>query len=103
MYFEGWMTGDTTKIGRAMHTTCHLKYFRDGKFSDINRKDYLSLFTPKPKDAGTHREIERIDITQNIASVRALIYTATHKFTDYFNLIKIDGLWYIVDKVSERE
>lgn len=29
LYFEGWMTGDTAKIGKAMHTTCHLKFFRD--------------------------------------------------------------------------
>ena len=46
LYFEGWMTGDTAKIGKAMHATCHLKYFRDSTFSDISRADYLSRFKP---------------------------------------------------------
>lgn len=102
LYFEGWMTGDTSKIGKAMHSTCHLKFYRDGKFNDISRIEYLSRFKPKLKDANTSGRIISIDITSNIASVKCEIETDKAIFTDYFNLIRIEDTWTITDKVSIR-
>lgn len=99
-YFEGWGTGDTAKIGKAMHSTCHLKFFRDGKFTDITRADYLSRFKPRTKPDSLITRIVAIDITGNIANVKTEIITATAIFTDYFNMIKIDEQWFIVDKIS---
>lgn len=56
LYFDGWATGDTTKVGKAMHASCHLKNYRDGKFIDYTRKQYLSLFKPhaRPKNLITN-------------------------------------------------
>lgn len=102
LYFEGWMTGDTAKIGQAMHATCHLKFFRDNTFSDISRADYLSRFKPRPKEAGTEGRMISLDITGNIASAKCEIETPKALFTDYFNLIKTNEGWFIVDKVSTR-
>ncbi|MCE2996687.1 MAG: nuclear transport factor 2 family protein [Cyclobacteriaceae bacterium] len=51
-YFDGWATGDSTKVGRAMHRTCHLKNFRDGKFIDLNRTQYLSGFRLRQRPIG---------------------------------------------------
>jgi aldose sugar dehydrogenase len=102
LYFEGWMTGDTTKIGKAMHATCHLKYYRDNKFSDISRADYLSRFKPKAKEAGSSGRIVLLDITENIASAKCEIETAKALYTDYFNLIRVDERWFIMDKISTR-
>lgn len=99
-YFEGWMTGDTAKVGRAMHATCHLKYFRDSTFADISRADYLSRFKPRAKDPGTSGRILSIDVTGNIASAKCELETPKLLFTDYFNLIKTGEGWFIVDKVS---
>ena len=102
LYFEGWMTGDTTKIGKAMHATCHLKFFRDSTFSDISRADYLSRFKPRAKEVGTEGRIVSLDITGNIASAKCELETPKALFTDYFNLIKTNDGWFIVDKVSTR-
>lgn len=101
-YFEGWMTGDTAKVGRAMHPTCHLKYYRDGEFGDISRNDYLARFKPRPKEAGTTGRILSLDITGNIASAKCEIETPKAVFVDYFNLIKTHEGWFVVDKVSTR-
>lgn len=101
-YFEGWGTGDTTKLGMAMHSTCHLKFFRDGKFTDITRTDYLSRFKPRARPDSLITRIAAIDITGNIAAVKAEITTVTDIFTDYFNMIKTDEQWFIVDKISTR-
>lgn len=101
LYFDGWATGDTTKLGKAMHYTCHLKNFRDGKFIDFTRQDYLSRFKPRERDKDLLTHIVTIDITNNlIAGAKVEISTSTHKFTDYFNLIKTNEGWFIVDKIS---
>ncbi len=101
-YFDGWATGDSTKVGRAMHSTCHLKFFRDGKFSDITRADYLSRFKLHARPDSLITRIASIDLTGNIASVKAEIITATDIFTDYFNMIKTNEGWFITDKISTR-
>lgn len=102
-YFDGWATGDTGKIGRAMHTTCHLKSFRDGKFNDMSRSEYLSRFKPRPRPEGLSTRIVAVDITENIASAKTEIDTGKDVFTDYFNLIKTDEGWFIVDKIATRK
>jgi glucose/arabinose dehydrogenase len=100
IYFEGWATGDTTKLGRAMHYSCHLKFFRDGKFTMMDRAKYLGLHQLHPRNKDLITQIVDLDITGNTASAKAEITTAHGKFTDYFNLMKADERWFIVDKVS---
>lgn len=102
-YFEGWATGDTGKLGKAMHSTCHLKSFRDGKFNDIPRAEYLSRFKPRPRPDGLTTRIVALDITENIASAKTEIDTGKDVFTDYFNLIKTNDGWFIVDKIAVRK
>lgn len=102
-YFDGWATGDTTKIGKAMHTTSHLKFYRENVFTDMSRNEYLSRFKPKERLATLITRIVSLDITENIASAKTEIVTEKDIFTDYFNLIRTNEGWFIVDKVSVRK
>ncbi len=104
-YFEGWATSDTTKIGKAMHSSCQLKFFRDGQFTNLSRAEYLGRFKPeiKPWPAGLTTRIVSLDITENIASAKTEIDTGKDVFTDYFNLIKTNEGWFIVDKIAVRK
>jgi len=103
LYFDGWATGDTTKLGRAMHATCQLKNVRDGNVVIIDRAKYLSLSNrPHPRNKELITQIVQLDITGQIGSAKAEIITATDKFTDYFNLMKTNAGWFIVDKISTR-
>jgi aldose sugar dehydrogenase len=70
LYFDGWATGDTTKVGKAMHSTCHLKFFRDGKFTDMDRGTYLSRFKLRERDKDLITQIVLLDITVDKVSVR---------------------------------
>ena len=99
-YFEGWLTGDTTLIGSAMHPTCYLKFFPRGSFGMRTRAQYLSGFKPRPKLEGAEGRIISIDITRNAASAKVELETLDRLFTDYFNLMRIDDRWYIMDKIS---
>ncbi|QHS61527.1 serine hydrolase [Chitinophaga agri] len=102
LYFDGWATGDTVKVRQAMHASCHLKNYRDGKFTDYTRNQYLSLFKPHPRPQNLQTRIVSIDITNNMGSAKIEINTGKDLFTDYFNLMKTDEGWVIADKVSTR-
>ena len=101
-YFDGWGTGDSTKVGKAMHRSCHLKNFREGKFIDLNRTQYLSGFRLRQRPAGLITRIVSLDITAGIGAAKTEIVTDRDTFTDYFNLMKIDQQWFIVDKIATR-
>lgn len=97
-YFEGWMTGDTTLLGKAMHATCQLKNVKDNKVLEFDRATYLGFFKPRPRRENSGGKIIEIDVTGNIASAKLEIETPQRLYTDYFNLMKIKDRWYIVDK-----
>ena len=100
IYFDGWMTGDTLKIGKVMHNTCNLKTVKDNEVIVIDRKSYLSRFKLRPKLENSFGKIISIDITGRIASAKCEIEIPERIFTDYFNMIKLNDEWYIVDKIS---
>ncbi len=99
-YFDGWMTGDTLKLGKAMHSSCNLKIIKDNTVLVIDRKTYLSRFKLHPKTPNTEGKIIDINITKNIASAKCEIQTPERLFVDYFNMMKLNKEWYIVDKIS---
>ena len=99
-YFDGWLTGDTTLIGSAMHSTCNLKFVRDGKVDRRNRERYLSAFKPRPRLENAEGRILSINITRTAAAAKIELETEKRLFTDYFNLLKEGDRWYITDKVS---
>ncbi|MEM9545970.1 MAG: nuclear transport factor 2 family protein [Bacteroidota bacterium] len=100
MYFDGWLTGDTTLIGTAMHSTCKLKTLKNEKVAIYDRSTYLSFFEPRPKLENAEGRILTIDITGPAASAKVELETAERLFTDYFNLLKEKDRWYIMDKIS---
>jgi Putative lumazine-binding len=99
-YFDGWMTGDTLKLGKVMHASCHLKFMKDNELQVLNKNTYLSRFKLRTKLENAEGRIVAIDITRNIASAKCEIETPERLFTDYFNMMKINEAWYIVDKIS---
>ncbi len=101
-YFDGWATGDTTKLGGAMHTSCYLKNYNNGKFVTFTRNQYLSLFKLHERTKNLKTHIVSIDITNNMGSAKVEISTERDLFTDYFNLMKTNEGWFIADKVSTR-
>lgn len=102
LYLDGWATGDTNKVGRAMHASCRLKNYNNGKFTEFSRSTYLGLFKPHERPRGLDTRIVSVDITNNMGSAKVEISTAKDLFTDYFNLMKTDEGWYIADKISTR-
>lgn len=104
-YFEGWKAGDTTKLGAVMHSSCQLKNYNEAenRFTQFSRNVYLGFFKPREPHPQTRGRIVSVDVTGYIASAKIEIITAWEVYTDLFNLMRMDGRWYIVDKVSLRQ
>jgi len=102
-YFDGWATGDTVKLGKAMHESCYLKNYREGKFTLFSKAQYLNLFKPHQRPANLATRVVSVDITDNMGSAKVEISTEKDLFTDYFNLMKTNEGWFIADKVSTRK
>jgi len=100
MYFEGWLTGDSNLLGKAMHSTCQLKNIKEDDVIIIDRPTYLGFFSPRPRRKNAGGKILNIDITGPIGSAKIELETQERLYTDYFNLMKVDGEWFIVDKIS---
>jgi aldose sugar dehydrogenase len=69
----------------------------------MSRFDYLSRFKTRERDKNLVTRIVLIDVTDNIASAKTEIDTGKDVFTDYFNLVKTNEGWFIVDKISSRK
>ncbi len=103
LYIEGQATGDSVKVGQSFHDSWQLKVFRDNKFTAIPKSKYLVGY--KKRDAKPNNWSGRtvfIDISKDIAVAKVEISNSSALFTDYFNLLKTNQGWLIVDKISSR-
>jgi aldose sugar dehydrogenase len=100
LYIDGQATGDTVKVGKAMHASSKLKVYRNGQFSEIPKNEYLVGWTVHEKFKTFKANIVYIDITNNMGSAKVEINNSRSLFTDYFTLMKTDEGWFIADKVS---
>jgi glucose/arabinose dehydrogenase len=100
LYIDGQATGDTVKVGQAMHASSNLKVYRDGKFDKIPKSQYLVGWTKHEKTATFNACIVSIDITNNMGSAKVEFNNSRSLYTDYFTLMKTNKGWFIADKVS---
>lgn len=102
LYLDGQATGDSVKIAKSFHNSWQLKYYRDNKFNIVTKSQYIVGYKKHDKPANWSGSIVLIDITNDVAVAKVEISTSKLLFTDYFNLMKINQDWFIVDKISTR-
>lgn len=103
LYIDGQATSDSIKVSQSFHESWQLKIFIDNEFKIIPKSKYLVGYKKrdtKPKNWSAR--IVFIDVSHNIAVAKVEISTSKLLFTDYFNLLKINNEWLIVDKISTR-
>jgi hypothetical protein len=86
---------------QAFLPTAHIEGIREGKFTSWSLDEYCALFTgvPAADEATRQRRIDSIDVSGMAANAKATLVHGAVTFTDYFVLLKIDGLWKIANKV----
>ena len=105
-YHEGHVKNDPEAFLQILHP--EWRFFRidaEGKLAIQDRDAYVSGYDPDragpPLDWET--EIHSVDVTGNFASVKLRIECSLIKCIDYFNMMKLDGRWWIVHKISHGE
>ena len=100
-YLRGHATGDPAEMRRAFLPTAHIEGLRDGKFVSWTAEEYSSRFTGKPAadEAARKRTIDSVHVMGTAAMAQATLVHGATTFTDYFVLLKVDGVWKIANKV----
>lgn len=99
-YLQAQTTGNPELITKAFHKDARIMSFRDGKITDLSVEEFTARFTGKTAadEAERKRIVETLDVTGNAASAKIVLDYPNVKFTDYMNLLKINGEWKIVNK-----
>ena len=103
-YLDGLYEGDADKLASVFHDTSALTYEQDGKLVVLPREQWLKWVRerPKPKDKGLARDDVILMVDQSgptTAFVKVKCQIPPRFFTDYLNLLKIDGRWVVAQKV----
>ena len=102
-YHEGHVQYKPELYDELFHEKCKFFFYnREGEFQIVDKEIYKSWYHPDEKEEGLkwNTEILNIDITEHNAAVKLKIGNQTVEFTDYFNMMKIDGKWSLVNKIS---
>ncbi len=107
-YFDGLYEGNAEKLASVFHDTSALTYEQDGKLVVLPRDAWLTAVRARPsaKSKNLARDDAILSIDQSgptTAFVKVKCQIPPRYFTDYLNLLKIDGTWRVVQKIFATE
>jgi hypothetical protein len=103
-YFDGLYEGDADKLASIFHPTSALSYEQDGQLQVLPLAQWLKAVRerPSPRAKGLARDDAILLIDQSgptTALVKVRCQIPPRYFTDYLNLLKVDGRWQVAQKV----
>lgn len=103
-YLDGLYEGDADKLAQVFHPTSALTWEEKGEVKIWPREEWLQAVRarPSPRAKGLARDDEILSIDQSspgTAFVKLRCQIPPRYFTDYLNLIKVEGRWQIVQKI----
>ena len=101
-YHEGHAKHDYKYYEGILHDDWKFFMFNQDQGIDIiDKEKYCSWYDPKDYDENVNWETEilYVDITGNVGSAKIRLECERVQYIDYFNLLKLDGKWWIVHKV----
>jgi len=104
-YHEGHVKSDPELYKKILHDEWKFFLFdEDNQLWIVDKDEYLSWYNPEKvnKDLNWKTKFYYIDITRNIAAVKLKIECEEVSYIDYFNLMKINGKWWIMHKISHK-
>lgn len=104
-YLHGLKFNDTVSLHEAFWPEARLFFIgRDGNMSELTQAKWYGMFARSAgkEEAGTLR-ITSVDVTNDAASVKVVEDYPGSRYTDYLNLLRIKGRWWIVNKIYTVE
>lgn len=104
-YIKGHATGDGKLIAAAFHKDALLTGPGGGNVFSMKASSYAAGFSGKPEadEAQRKRSYELLSVSGDAAVVVVILDYPKVKFTDYMNLIRVNGKWAIAAKNFNRE
>jgi len=103
-YHEGHVKADSNLYEQVLHDEWKFFMFDEQeKLKIVDKKEYYSWYDPQNVDPKLQWKTEffYVDVYKNNAQVKISIENQNVKYLDFFNLMKIDGIWWIVHKISQ--
>lgn len=101
-YLEGRPVKDIERLRRAFHPDAYIRAVMDGKLAQWTVPQYLEAVEKAPLQE-CQPEILSFSWDGDTASAHVQLTFPTFRFIDRFNLVKLDGKWLLMDKVSYRQ
>ena len=108
-FFEGFDTLNVDKMLQSFHPSASLFSINDGFLNENPVLNWKHSFSHAKNDPNhpfvkenSKKDIKYIDISGNVAACKVEYSFTDFKFFDYYNLVKIDGSWLIVNKTFVR-
>ncbi len=103
-YFRGVDEHDAEALAEAFHPEAQLEASL-GRYWEQPFEEWRNFTNrPVPSDADQRRNtILSIDIAGDAAVVKTELVWPTVRYVDYLSLLRIDGRWWIVNKIWHQE
>lgn len=107
-YFDGLYDGDADKLARVFHETASLSWAQEGRLESMSLATWLASVRARPsaRSKGLARDDAILLLDQSgpaSAFVKVKCQIPPLYFTDYLNLLKVDGRWVVAQKVFATE
>jgi len=104
-YHNGHALYDPELYRKILHPEWKYFLLEDDKLKVVDREEFCTWYAPEKLDPDLEWETEfySIDVTGSQAAVKLRIENQNVKYIDYLNLMKIDGKWWIVHKLSHDQ
>lgn len=107
-YFSGFYEGDVETLEKIFHPSAHLYAATEGPLTDRDMEQVYEGVRSRQSSAS--RGFERFDRILSIdqsgpeaAVAKVQIALGDQLYTDFLNLLKLDGRWQIISKVYTGE
>ncbi len=103
-YFDGFYASDVDKLKGVFHPDCHLISATGGPLlNDPMDAVYARVAGRRPPAAANQKRLDRVLSIDKSGPEAALakvqIAIGPRLYTDYLNLLQIDGRWQIISKI----
>ena len=101
-YHDGHAKYDPELYAEILHPEWKFFMLDRSELKVVDREEFYSWYAPEKLDPELVWETEfyNIDVTGNIASVKLRLENQKVRYIDYLNMMKLDGKWWIVHKLS---
>ena len=100
-YLHGLKFNDTTSLREAFRPDARLFFVRkDGTLGELTQAAWYAAVAPNlgHEEEGDLR-VTAVDITRDAAAAKILEDYPSSRYTDYVNLLRVNGRWWIVNKI----